>query len=306
MLLSLGGATGSGKTALAIELARAYYPKLVILSADSRQIYKRLDIGTAKVGKPIEDYRLTGKSEPVWVKNGVSQFLIDIAKPNTDFSLADYQKEAYRLIQTAWQQDKIPMLVGGTGLYIKGVVEGYVLKGSANQQLRQQLEQLTIPDLQQQVQTLKAPIAKTDLLNKRRLIRSIERVKSGEESRKAQEPLTQTVHNFVLDLPWEDQQGRASLMVQERLDLGLIPEVKTLLKSGVDKAWLHHTGLSYRLVIDMLGGVFPESELPSRMTHAFRQLMRRQRVWFNHMPNTQRLSGDNIKLAIQTLLKDKD
>src|SRR5688572_18183854 len=95
MIIAIGGATGSGKTALALDLANRY-PELIILSADSRQIYKRLDIGSAKVGMPGYDDSLTGQTEPVWVAHSQPQFLIDIAQPNHTYTLADYQKEAYR------------------------------------------------------------------------------------------------------------------------------------------------------------------------------------------------------------------
>src|SRR5687768_13229237 len=135
LLLAIGGATGSGKTNLAINLARQF-PELVILSADSRQVYKYLNIGSAKIGEPALDYRLTGKSEPVRIAGGKSQFLIDIAEPNSHYTLADYQKEAYRLIKACWSQGKVPLIVGGTGLYIQAVVEGYVIKGAVNPLLR--------------------------------------------------------------------------------------------------------------------------------------------------------------------------
>ncbi len=303
LLLALGGATGSGKTNLAIQLAK-YFPELVILSADSRQIYKYLNIGSAKIGTAAIDYRLTGQPEPVRVAGGKSQYLIDIAEPNTSFTLAEYQAEAYRLMKASWDQDKVPFLVGGTGLYLQAVIEGYVLKGGVNLNLRSELEQLSVAELQKRVATLGQSVGPGDRQNKRRLIRAIERgQENGDSIKLMRRPLTKSVRTFVLDRTWEEQQALAPSMVRERLELGLVEETRILLDNNVDKTWLRSMGLSYRLVIDMLDGKFPPTELEERMIHAFRQLMRRQRTWFNRMPYAEKLTADDIARQFQLILR---
>lgn len=302
-LLAIGGATGSGKTALAIKLAKQF-PEIVILSADSRQVYKYLNIGSAKVGHGALDCRLTGLPEPVRVAGGKSQFLIDIAEPDTHFTLADYQKDAYRLIKACWEQNKIPLLVGGTGLYLQAVTEGYVIEGKIDESLREELESLSVEELQERLTKLGHEIATTDLANKRRLIRAIERAESGVKAvGDKRRPITKNVHVFVPERNWEELSNLAPAQVRERLDLGLVEEVKILLASKIDKEWLRGMGLSYRLVIETLEGKFAESELEERMTHAFRQLMRRQRTWFNRMPNAQKLSAPEVYTEIAKLVQ---
>lgn len=300
LLLALGGATGSGKTALAIQLTKKH-SNLVIVSADSRQIYKRLDVGTAKIGTPATDSSLTGKPEPVWTIDGIPQFLIDIAEPNTTFTLAEYQKEAYRLIHACWTHGKIPFLVGGTGLYLQAITEGYVLEGAQSNERRAELEQLAVSSLQHIASEKNISLNDSDWKNKHRLVRAIERSESGITQAQTN-PITHNVKTFVLEREWETQRDLAPDMVQERLDLGLIEETKQLLDSSIDKQRLKDTGLSYRLVIRMFDGEFPESELKTTLIHAFRQLMRRQRTWFNRMPHAQKGSNDFIAQEIGALL----
>jgi tRNA dimethylallyltransferase len=301
LLIAIGGATGSGKTALVIQLAKEM-PNLVVLSADSRQIYKKLDVGSAKVGSPDFDMNLTGKSEPVWKVDGIPQFLIDIAEPGKDFTLVDYDQEARRLIIAAWEKGKIPLVVGGTGLYIQALVEGFAPNGEVDDELRAKLESCSLDELQVMAKTNGALVAATDWQNKRRVIRAIERLSAHGESNTANKPITSNVRVFVLDRPWEEQRELAPSMVDERLELGLIAETKQLLDEPVDASWLHRMGLSYRLVMDMLNGKFPDHELRDRMVYEFRQLMRRQRTWFrNRMPYAVHASASEITSEIHEL-----
>ncbi len=300
-IIALGGATGSGKTALALALARKY-PQLVILSADSRQVYKYLDIGSAKVGEPGVDTSLTGQPEPVWYVENIPQFLIDIAEPGSLFTLIDYQKEAYRLISACWDKGKIPLLVGGTGLYLQSVIEGYAPSGEIDLVLRHELEQKPLEMLQAMARKQKVLVPLLDRGNKRRIIRALEKKSSIESN---QPPLDAEIYTFVLTRPWEEQRALADPMVQERLDLGLVTETKQLLAQGINQEWLHGMGLSYRLVIEMLEGKFPETELNQRMTFAFCQLMRRQRTWFNRMPYAYKMNQTDILQALSKLLNDR-
>lgn len=291
-LIIIGGATGSGKTALALELAQRY-PELVILSADSRQVYKRLDIGSAKVGVPGIETALTGTPEPVWYAESVPQYLIDIADPNTNYTVAEFQQAAYRLIRSCWQKRKIPLLVGGTGLYLQAVAENYQFGSGSAETLRRELERLPIAELQRRVDALGGGLNSSDYQNPRRLIRVIERT-IGEPSITHYEPITDNITTYVLERPWAEQRSLAPAMVNERLELGLVSETKQLLAHGVDKNWLRSVGLSYRLVIRMLDGEFSLDRLPDHMVVEFRQLMRRQRAWFNRMPYAERLSRNDI------------
>ncbi len=299
-ILFLGGATGSGKTALALKLAKRF-PRLVLLSADSRQVYTHLDVGTGKVGQPQHVCDLTGEPESVWVSDGAPQYLIDIAEPNTMFTLQDYQREAYRLIQAAWQADKTPLLVGGTGLYLQAVVEGFTPVGEPNLTLRQELAGYSLEQLQLRLHQAGGTIVPSDQKNKRRLIRAIERASLG-VSQIGKEPLTSNCHVFILDYPWLDQRERAARMAQDYLDRGLVAETQQLLASGVSRDWLYAIGLSYRVVIEVLETNISLENLPEKIEHVFRQLMRRQRTWFRRMPYAQLGSAEVIEEAIARLV----
>lgn len=290
LLVALGGPTGSGKTALAIKLAKKH-PELVILSADSRQIYERLDIGSAKVGTPSTESSLTGKPEPVCVYDDVPQFLVGIAQTNHTMSLTEYQTEAERLIRACWQANRVPLLVGGTGLYIEALFKGFRPAGEPDSQAREALLKLGVEQLQRLAKQKNITLNHSDWNNPRRLIRAIERL----EGESHNEPLTTNTHLFVLNKDWEEQRNLALAMVQERLDLGVVAETKELLSSGVDKTWLKETGLSYRQVIRMLDGEIDEAQLFETLVKEFQQLMRRQRSWFKHMQ--PQISGDATKIS---------
>lgn len=302
LLVAIGGTTGSGKTALAVELAHNH-PNLIILSADSRQVYRELDIGSAKIGVPGTDDRLTGQAEPVWKCEGVSQYLIDIAEPETGFTVADYQEQAYRLIRACWEKKYIPLLVGGSGLYISSVLRGYIFEGAGQESIRRRYDELSIPELEQQLRERQANLPDTDLGNRRRLVRALERLELGLEAvGNKQVPLTSNRHLYVLTRPWAEQRDYAEVMVDERLELGLIDETKKLLTSGMNRDWLKRVGLSYRLVIAMLDSEFEESLLKPKMVTAFRRLMRRQRTWFNRQLDATQLNRDNLSESINQLL----
>lgn len=273
-LITLGGITGSGKTALAIKLVQKH-PKLVILSADSRQVYRRLDIGTGKVGQPAFDASLTGRPEPVWVQTKVPQFLLDIAKPNTTFTLADYLKEARRLLEAAWTRDRIPLLVGGTGLYLQAVAEGFHPVGRPGRHQRAELARLPLAELRRRAAAGSADLNPSDWNNPYRLVRAIER-----GSPPPNQPLA--AYSFVLERPWPEQLALAPATVADRLAAGLVSETEKLLVGGVDRAWLKNLGLSYRQVIRYLDQDLSRAALEPALVAVFRDLMKRQKTWFDH------------------------
>lgn len=296
LLITIGGTTGSGKTALALGLAKKH-SNLVILSADSRQIYKRLDIGSAKVGKPGLDSSLTNNPEPVCVAVDVPQYLIDIAEPNQDFTLTEYQHQCYRLLEACWLTGKIPLLVGGTGLYIDAIINGFAPTGIPDTQKRSELESLSLNHLQNRAELLGISLNQSDWKNPRRLIRAIER--HGHTP--INEPITNNVTSFVVEKPWQEQLALAPPMVDERLQLGVVEETRKLLATGVNKTWLKNTGLTYREVIRFLDGEFTESQLRDQLIKVFRGLMKRQRTWFKR-GKALHTNSQEIETAITRLL----
>ena len=159
-LIVILGPTASGKTKLAVELARVFNGEIV--SADSRQVYKGMDIGT---GKDLDEY------------DNVPYHLIDICEPTEQFSLAQYQKFAYQAIDDIIMRGKIPFLVGGTGLYIQAVIDGYDLSEiKPNEKLRKKLEKKSLEKLQHLIKKNKIELNKSDFGNKRRLIRILEKI----------------------------------------------------------------------------------------------------------------------------------
>src|SRR3990167_8855937 len=175
-LLVIAGPTGTGKTNLALDLAKKFDGELI--SADSRQIYKGMDIGTGKVPtdeKKIKNQELE-KHDRFWIINGVPVYLYDVITPDKTFSVAQYQQLAYQAIEKTHAKNKLPILVGGTGLYVQAVTEGLKIPNvPPNERLRKKLEVKPLSSLVSELETIDPHTAdKIDKQNPRRVIRALE------------------------------------------------------------------------------------------------------------------------------------
>ncbi|MCX6785341.1 MAG: tRNA (adenosine(37)-N6)-dimethylallyltransferase MiaA [Candidatus Komeilibacteria bacterium] len=263
-LIVILGPTASGKTKLAVKLARVF--KGEIVSADSRQVYQGLDIGT---GKDLKDYC------------AIPYHLIDVANPKKRFSLSRYQTLAYRAIDDILKRGKTPFLVGGSGLYLQSIIDGYQLtKVKPNLKLRNQLSKKSIKQLQGLAKNYKIKLNQSDFNNKRRLIRAIEIKKARNQKSKKSNPK----YNCLLlgiKYPREILNKRIDQRLKERLQKqGLIQEVKKLKKQGLSWKKLDDFGLEYRFIGQYLQGKLTYEEMFNKLAIAIHQFAKRQITWF--------------------------
>ena len=271
-VLVILGPTASGKTSLAVSLALKYQGE--IISADSRQVYKGMDIGT---GKDLKEYKVGSKKIPY--------HLIDIVSPKTSFNLAKYQKKAISSISDILKRKKLPILVGGSGLYLQAVVDNYKLSESKpNIERRNKLELLSVSELYSYITKLKANFAKnlnnSDKNNKRRLIRYIEIIEDGETVSKKDKDL----YNFlIIGLKPEKEILKEKIIkrLKERLEKeNMLEEVKRLKNEGVSWKRLKSFGLEYKYVSQYLLKEISYEEMEERLALAICQFAKRQNSWF--------------------------
>ena len=271
-LLVILGPTSSGKTKLAVKLAKLFSGE--IISADSRQVYKGMDIGT---GKDLQDY---GK---------IPYHLIDIIQPNnTNFSVARYQKLVYQTINKILQKNKLPILAGGTGLYIDAVIKGYQLSDAKpNKKLRSKLAKKSLTELLSQLKKLdKQTFVKIDHQNKRRIIRALEIILSGEKKSKITTPPPYEILIIGIKVNREELNKRIKQRLLHRLEKKkLIAEVRKLHQQGVSWKRLESFGLEYRFVSRYLRGSITYDELIQQLTTAIQQFAKRQMTWFKRDQN---------------------
>ena len=268
-LLVILGPTASGKTHLAVQAAHQLNGE--IISADSRQVYRGLDIGS---GKDLDEYGTT------------PYHLIDVVDPGYEFSLFDFAKAFSSSFDEISGRNRLPILAGGTGLYLDAILRGYELVSVAeNRALRRELEPLTMEALQLRLQTLRLEQHNTsDLEDRSRLIRAIE-IAEGEKQAEAQ-PLCLpqlTPQVFGLRWPRELLRKRITRRLRERLDHGLIEEVANLHAAGISWENLDYYGLEYRFVARHLQGQFNRNDLFQKLNSAIHQFAKRQETWFRRM-----------------------
>lgn len=265
-LLVITGTNASGKSGLGIELARKYGAE--VISADSRQVFTGLDLGSGKV-TPEE-------------MKGVRHHLLDVAAPNDFFSLSDYQRLAYEAIDDILSRQKKAFLVGGTGLYVNSVVDGYNLSKSApDPEIRKQVEEKTLDEL---IEMLKehnpAALERVDLKNKRRVERAVEKALAGD---KDENPSEKRYETFVIGVTWprEVLYERIHERLDRRLDQGMIDEVVKLRKAGATDEFLYKLGLEYRYILMYLRGEFASfDDFYETLFKEIRHLAKEQMTWF--------------------------
>ena len=265
-LIVIAGTNASGKSGLGIELALKFDAEIV--SADSRQVFKGLDLGSGKV-TPEE-------------MKGVPHFLLDVAEPGDYFSLKDYQKLAYEAIDDIRARGRLPFLVGGTGLYVNAVTDGYELtEAPVDEDLRKKVEAMSITELTELLREKLGDLPENlDLKNKRRLERAAEKALMDKPlnltSRKRYDTL-------VLGVTWERQKlyKRIEERLDRRLEEGMIEEVEGLRRNGVPDDFLYRLGLEYRYILLYLKGNFAsKDEFRSKLFMEIRHLAKEQMTWF--------------------------
>lgn len=265
-LIVITGTNASGKSGLGIRLASRYGTEIV--SADSRQVFKGLDLGSGKV-TPEE-------------MNGVPHHLIDVVEPNDYYSLLDFQTQAYEAIDDIASRGMVPMLVGGTGLYINSVVDGYdIRKENLDPAIREKVAAMTIEEhIEFLKERMPAMLEGIDLRNKRRLERACERVITGNTQPRENKPRYETL---VIGVTWprEVLYERIRERLDRRLDQGMIEEVQKLKEEGATDDFLHALGLEYRYINMYLNGQFKcFDEFYNKLFMEIRHLAKEQMTWF--------------------------
>jgi len=272
-LITVLGATATGKTGLAVKLANLLNGE--IISADSRQIYRGMDIGT---GKDIEEYNIDDKKIPY--------YLIDILDPTEDYNVCRFQDEFELAYTDIHERHKLPILCGGTGLYLDSVLLNYRFEPiDANTKLRESLESKSKVELAIQLQALDSNLYKnwnTD--TKRRIIRGIElALKNGNpETNSKPNDLSKTCVLGV-QFPREIIRERITARLKFRLDNGMIGEVEMLLKNGLPKERLNYFGLEYKFIGQYLDDKLTKNELFELLNIAIHQFAKRQSSWFRRL-----------------------
>ena len=279
-LITILGPTASGKTPLAAALAKEVDGE--IISADSRQVYRRMDIGT---GKDLADYHVVGHSVA-----DIAYHLIDICEPGTKYNLFQYQQDFYDAYQDIRARGKQPILCGGTGLYIEAVLKGYKLSPvPQNQALRDSLEGKSLDELTKLLIDLKEKNGsnmhnKTDVDSCQRAIRAIEiETYNLEHPTPCRElpPVDSLIIGVNIDR--EERRKKITKRLKARLDEGMIDEVKGLLAEGIAPDDLIYYGLEYKFVTEYLIGKLSYEEMFQRLEIAIHQFAKRQMTWFRGM-----------------------
>ena len=291
-LIAVVGPTASGKTSLGVFLAKKFGGE--IISADSRQVYKGLDIGT---GKDLSEY------------NGIKYHLIDICDPGKKFTLFDYLNYARFVIDDIFGRGKLPVVVGGTGLYVQALTQGFELeqvkslKFKVKSYRREELAKMSLLKLQGIVRKLKAESCKleaVDINNPHRLIRFIEKAQSGVIPSKKKPDFE--VLQIGINLPREELYQKIDQRVESWFREGIVEEIKDLINNGVDSKWLLDLGLEYRII----GNYILEnpkskiqnpkskkleaesyklfSDMKQELKYKIHQFAKRQLTWFGRFP----------------------
>ncbi len=282
-LIIILGPTASGKTDLAIKLAKKYNGEVV--SADSRQIYKGMDIGTAKPSPQAKPRRMTG---PGCIVDGVAHWLIDIKKPNQLYTVAEYKKDAVKIIRRILKQNKLPILCGGTGLYIKAVAENLdIPKVEADPALRKKIEEEIQKNgldfvFKKLIKLDPEAAYIVDPKNPRRVIRALEVVlltkKPFSQQRKMGNPLFDVLE-IGISVPNETLRQRINQRVDEMIKNGLIAEVKNLIEKYGQKQQAFDA-IGYREIIDYLNNRITLNQAAELMKINTWHYAKRQMTWF--------------------------
>ena len=289
-MITILGPTASGKTPLAAALAAAL-PQVdghigaEIISADSRQVYRRMDIGT---GKDLEDYKLpiANSQKPI----AVPYHLIDICEPGTKYNLFQYQQDFFDAYEAIQGRGAVPILCGGTGLYIEAVLKGYHLSPvPQNPELRARLEGRSLEELTEMLVTLKAQNGsnmhnKTDVDSCQRAIRAIEIETYNLEHPVPRRELPPVPSLIIgVDIDRDERRAKITRRLKARLDEGMIDEVRGLLAEGIPADDLIYYGLEYKFVTEYITGRLTYDEMFQRLEIAIHQFAKRQMTWFRGM-----------------------
>jgi len=271
-LLVVTGPTACGKTSLAATVASETGGE--IISADSRQVYRGMNLGT---GKDYDDYYIRGKQ--------VKCHLIDIADPGYKYNVFEFQRDFIRVFTDMEKRKVFPVLCGGSGMYIDSIVSGYSMaEVPPDTGLRARLEKKTIKELTEILSSYRKLHNVTDLDTKKRVIRAIE-IEHYKRIKPQMRSELPAVRSLIVGILYErnERRRRISERLNHRLEAGMVEEVRNLLESGISKDTLIRYGLEYKYITLYLSGLIEYDQMVNDLETAIHQFAKRQMTWFRGM-----------------------
>ncbi len=271
-LLTILGPTAGGKTSVAANLAYKFDGE--IISGDSRQVYRGMDLGT---GKDLDDYIINGQN--------INYHLIDIVDAGTKYNLFEFQRDFFNALHIIKLTNKLPILCGGTGLYIESIVDNYnILEVPENKELRADLQNKSMDELMALFSSMKKLHNTTEFDTKKRLIRAME-IEYFYQSNPRKQTNYPIINSLNIGIKYERtiQRKRITERLKQRLDSGMIEEVKSLLDKGIASEDLIYYGLEYKFITNYILGNITYNELFEGLNTAIHQFQKRQMTWFRKM-----------------------
>ncbi len=271
-LITILGPTASGKTAFATALAHRMNSE--IISADSRQLYRGMDLGT---GKDLNEYIVEGEQIPY--------HLIDIVDAGYKYNVFEYQHDFLKAYTSIKEKGKLPILCGGTGMYLESVLKGYkLLPVPENHELRARLEGKSLEELTTMLQSYKKLHNTTDVDTPKRAIRAIE-IEEYYKHTPVEERTFPTINSLIIgiDIDRELRRKKITQRLTQRLDEGMLDEVRNLLKQGIAPEDLIYYGLEYKYLTLHAIGELSFQEMFNQLEIAIHQFAKRQMTWFRGM-----------------------
>lgn len=271
-LIAVVGPTATGKTTFAAHLAQILNAQ--IISADSRQVYRGMDLGT---GKDLADYTVNEQQIP--------HHLIDIVDAGTKYNVFEYQADFLKAYEVVRSQNSFPILCGGSGMYIEAVLKGYkLINVPVNEPLRESLEKYTLPELAARLAAMKRLHNTSDVDTKKRAIRAIE-IETYYQQNPGVDFSYPEFNALMLGIKLDRQivKQRITERLKQRLREGMIDEVELLLKQGVPADVLMYYGLEYKFIVQYLQKEFSYNGLVEKLNIAIHQFAKRQMTWFRKM-----------------------
>lgn len=272
-LITILGPTASGKTTVAAHVASVLGGE--VISADSRQVYRGMDLGT---GKDYADYIVNGKP--------VSYHLIDIVNAGYEYNVFEYQKDFLTIFEDVSKREKIAVMCGGSGLYLEAVLKDYkLIQVPINEKLRLRLEDKPLGELTEILKTYKSSLHnQTDIENEKRAVRAIE-IEEYYISHPEFNTGMPDIHSLIVGVKYdrESRRKRITSRLRQRLKDGMLDEVQRLLNSGLTPEQLTYYGLEYKFMTQHLTGQLSYQEMFNGLNVAIHQFAKRQMTWFRRM-----------------------
>ncbi len=271
-LIAVTGPTASGKTSFAAHLADKLDTE--IISADSRQVYKKMDLGT---GKDYDDYKVNSRTIPY--------HLIDIAEPGYKYNVYEYQRDFAKVWSSLTDRNITPILCGGTGMYLDAILKGYkLLPVPPDEKLRSELNKKSEKELTEMLKSYKELHNITDIDTKKRMIRALE-IEIYYSNHLEDKPSFPKINSVIIgiNISREERRRKITKRLKERLNNGMLDEVRKLLDSGISPENLIYYGLEYKYLTLHLIGKLTYGEMSEQLNIAIHQFAKRQMTWFRGM-----------------------